>query len=442
MKKTRKFLAVLLSVLMLFSTVAFAASAAGREFTKFTVDNLTIEYDVNSIESVTDVSIVPEENNPGNCIAYFTVTLKDDYKPEQSQTFFWLQIDAQFNPWFASEYGQTTAYAYRVPEMNNRITIYARHKTYTVEIVDTKYSPNDYDNYHVWREDVEYGQLPSLPEAITVPMGYTDAESGKNYEFDHWELVATVRIDGKPVEKSWNLDYVTAEEVFPVIKENDVVSIVIESRYEEVIPHDHDSDPDDPDSCWELEKINKATCTKDGAFVYLCGKCQEGVRKEVSIKARGHKLSPWVTTKAPTCTEKGTKTRACLNIDENDLYEACFHVETAEIAPKGHSFGEWVIVTPPTCTEKGKAERTCTNDSSHKEFKDIDATGHHDNDGDNLCDDCGEKIGHCSTCICHKGNVLSFVMRYLCTFLSKMFHTNIKCCECMEWYNDEMSSIS
>ena len=518
MKTTKKLLAVLLSVLMLFSTVAFAASAAPADYAETEeYGALHFRYYTDMVAGISNVRIEPDTTEENCSYVYFTVTLNEGY----STARFFLNVDAPISPELISKDGYVANYRYKffpdndrmitvraipkikhsidfriadedehvleVPkekftyyrgdethfeftvtlengfgpvfEMDGDIDIFPEFKSqngnvftyvidnpegsgtyvvhsapmrYTVEIIDSKYGDQDPERYPFYGE-VGYG------ESITIPTidlkGYV-TDNGEEMRFSCWSVIEWGYVN----DEYWENIYET-DDIAKVVEEI-TTNLIIESRYEKVIPHDHDSDPSDPDSGWELAEIRKATCTEDGAYVYICGRCQEGVIKEVPIKARGHKLSPWITTKAPTCTEKGEKTRACLNIEETDLYKACIHIEKAEINPLGHSFGEWVIVTPPTCTEKGKAERTCTNDSSHKEYKDIDAKGHRDSDGDRLCDDCGESFGHCSDCICHKGNVLSYVMRYLCTFLSRMFHTNIKCCDCMEWYKDELSSIS
>ena len=158
--------------------------------------------------------------------------------------------------------------------------------------------------------------------------------------------------------------------------------------------HEHTSDPADPDSVWELIKTDKATCTENGMKYYVCKHCGE-VTKEVVIPARTHNLTEWHIDKAPTCTETGLKSRYCQNTEATEDYEACNHKEENVVIP---------------------------------------ATGHHDSDEDYVCDDCGADLGHCSKCICHKGNILSKIQRYIYTLFTKIFHKEIKCCKDMEWY--------
>ena len=166
--------------------------------------------------------------------------------------------------------------------------------------------------------------------------------------------------------------------------------------------HRHDTDPDENPDIWELVETDKATCERDGLKHYVC-RHGDGQTTTKVIPARKHNMTDWHIDKAPTCTETGLKSRHCQNTGATDEYEACSYAENGVVIP---------------------------------------ATGHHDSDGDYKCDDCGADLGHCSSCICHKGNVLSKVIRKICTILSKTFHTKIKCCKCMKWYGDEISSIS
>ena len=465
MKTTKKFLAVLLSVLMLFSSVAFVSSAYSyAEFTKEFDDGAfrsKIKYDTETIESVTDIRLERHEDEGYNAI-YFTVTLakgKEHYIP-----MYWYNTDAPIKPEIGKDGAKRYCmYTEGLSANYMNFTIRAVEPTFTVTLINSRFEKTS-DNYLVlWNPGVRYGSTPEYTE----PEGYR-TEDGGIYEFVGWDIAVDGEFDGK----------VDAKKI-----ENVKSDIYADAVFANV--HDHNSNPGDENSCWELAEIKKATCTEDGAYKYICGRCSEGVTKEVKIPSRGgHTMSLWTEVIVPTCTKSGYRVRMCMNIVETDLYKACDHREFEnvnpidhsygewktvleptctekgraervctregcdakqykDIDPIGHNYGEWVTVLEPTCTEKGKAERTCKNDASHKEYKDLDATGKHvDNDGDKRCDHCGEEFGHCSDCICHQGNVLSYVMRYLCTFLSKVFHTELKCCECMEWYNGNISSIS
>ena len=66
------------------------------------------------------------------------------------------------------------------------------------------------------------------------------------------------------------------------------------------------------------------------------------------VDAKGHTFSEWTILKTPTCTEDGTKERAC----------ACGEKESVAI-PAAHAFTE-VILKEATRTEEGRKALTCT----------------------------------------------------------------------------------
>ena len=236
----------------------------------------------------------------------------------------------------------------------------------------------DKNNTVVFNGKVKHGYAPEY----TNPTKPNDLYGG--YTFIGWDT-----------NKDGAMD---AENIANVTKDIEAVAVY-------KCNHVHKEDPTKPgdDNAWELTGIEKATCTTSGTKHYVCTYPGCGEKKDVTIPARGHNMTEWHIDKAPTCTETGLKSRHCQNTVATDEYEACSYAENGVVIP---------------------------------------ATGHHDSDGDYKCDDCGADLGHCSSCICHKGNVLSKVIRKICTILSKTFHTKIKCCKCMKWYGDEISSIS
>ena len=117
----------------------------------------------------------------------------------------------------------------------------------------------------------------------------------------------------------------------------------------------------------------------------------------------------------------------------------------AKVPATGHNWVE-TSRTEATCSEDGSITYVCKNDSTHTKTETIPATGaHHDDDNDGFCDDCHTEYnpshGH-DGCICHKDNVFSKVIRYLCTLLTKLFHKRISCCDDMEYYKGGISSIT
>ena len=70
---------------------------------------------------------------------------------------------------------------------------------------------------------------------------------------------------------------------------------------------------------------------------------------EVTEGKTAHTFGDWITTKAATCTEEGSKTGVC---------EVCKKEVTEKIDAKGHS-GIWEITNEPTETESGKMQIVC-----------------------------------------------------------------------------------
>ena len=71
---------------------------------------------------------------------------------------------------------------------------------------------------------------------------------------------------------------------------------------------------------------------------------------EVTEGKTAHTFGVWITTKAATCTEEGSKTGIC---------KVCKKEVTEKIDAKGHSFGIWEIAKDPTETESCQMQREC-----------------------------------------------------------------------------------
>ena len=110
----------------------------------------------------------------------------------------------------------------------------------------------------------------------------------------------------------------------------------------------------------------KATCTEDGYITYKCAYdgCEE--TKQEIIKATGHLYGLWKITKMPTCYNKGTITKTCLNCG-NELSEEVDHLE--------HDY-EKISTVPPTCVEKGYSVYKCTFCNDEKKEDYVDYSGH------------------------------------------------------------------
>ena len=89
------------------------------------------------------------------------------------------------------------------------------------------------------------------------------------------------------------------------------------------------------------------------------------VEVPVTVTSDGHSWSKWDQTKAPTCTEKGSKTRTC---------SVCKEKETEDINALGHDYE--AEVTDPTCTEGGYTTYVCTRCEDTYVGDETDALGH------------------------------------------------------------------
>ena len=106
-----------------------------------------------------------------------------------------------------------------------------------------------------------------------------------------------------------------------------------------------------------------ATCLDEGNIKYFtCSVCNklysddkgsaEIALADTVVAASGHKEGDWQTDAQPTCTEKGSKHKACTVCGVTTM--------TADIFALGHSF-EDVGATPPTCYENGyTAHKECS----------------------------------------------------------------------------------
>ncbi len=134
------------------------------------------------------------------------------------------------------------------------------------------------------------------------------------------------------------------------------------------------------------------TCEEAGVMTYTCQNDSSHSYTE-RISALGHSYDGGVVTKEPTCEEAGVKTYTCQN-DSSHSY-------TEMIAALDHSYDDGVVTKEPTCTEDGVMTYTCLNDPSHSYTKAIPADGHTDENGDYICDDCGENL-----CVDHTEEVI------------------------------------
>ena len=108
---------------------------------------------------------------------------------------------------------------------------------------------------------------------------------------------------------------------------------------------------------WEITK--PATYGKESERRKVCTVCGEVLETEAipalisgGSSACSHQVENWNETKAPTCTEAGSKSGTC---------SVCKQSVTASIPATGHDWGEWTITTAATCTTTGTETNYCTH---------------------------------------------------------------------------------
>ncbi len=155
--------------------------------------------------------------------------------------------------------------------------------------------------------------------------------------------------------------------------------------------------PYDDDNHYTFKSWDKEIATVTGDVTYTA-----------EFNTVAHVYGEWTTTKAPTCTEKGSHKKVCecgKEITEDMPATGHTEVPDAAVAPTctepgktegshcsvcgevltaqqtvnalGHDMGEFEQTTAPTCTAKGVKTATCKREGcNHTETQDIPAKGH------------------------------------------------------------------
>lgn len=141
----------------------------------------------------------------------------------------------------------------------------------------------------------------------------------------------------------------------------------------------------------DWKETKAPTCTEEGSKEHECAVCKE--KESEKVKALGHKWGSWKETLAPTCTAEGSREHTC---------SVCKEKETTTVDAKGHSYGDWTEILAPTCTTDGSREQTCAV-CGNKNTEAIPGGHKYENWTITKAPTCtsGEETGTCSVC----GNV-------------------------------------
>ncbi len=131
---------------------------------------------------------------------------------------------------------------------------------------------------------------------------------------------------------------------------------------------------------WKVDK--KATETEEGLKTRKCSVC--GTVEEEKIP----KLKPASSSTSSTTNSNSTNTTNTTSGNTNNTTTSNDTTEpSTNPEPHVHQYTDYVVVKEPTCTEKGKKTRNCVDGDSPQEEA-IDELGHNYENG--VCTRCGE----------------------------------------------------
>ncbi len=127
-----------------------------------------------------------------------------------------------------------------------------------------------------------------------------------------------------------------------------------------------------------------ATCTTSGITTYTCSKCGNTYTESAPV-ATGHRWNNWFTVTKATTESTGLKRRVCstCGATEEQVIDKLAEVHV-------HNYNIITVEKEPTCTESGTRKRACSCGVFYTST--IPALGHIDADGDGICDTCGQTL--------------------------------------------------
>ena len=143
----------------------------------------------------------------------------------------------------------------------------------------------------------------------------------------------------------------------------------------------------------DYEVTSPAKCEVNAIETRTCWFCGETDEREVEGTALSHSFTKYEETEAPKCGVEGKEVAYCDN--------GCQTTDERETPALEHIFLDYVSNGDATCTADGTKTASCLNgcgttDTVADEGSMLD---HTDEDGDKLCDDCGEEVyDRCDIC--------------------------------------------
>ena len=143
----------------------------------------------------------------------------------------------------------------------------------------------------------------------------------------------------------------------------------------------------------DYEVTSPAKCEVNAIETSTCWFCGETDEREIEGTALTHSFTKYEETEAPKCGVAGKEVAYCDN--------GCQTTDERETPALEHIFLDYVSNGDATCTADGTKTASCIHgcgatDTVADEGSMID---HSDEDGDKLCDDCGEEVyDRCDIC--------------------------------------------
>ena len=188
------------------------------------------------------------------------------------------------------------------------------------------------------------------------------------------------------------------------------------TTFEETAPLGHT-----PAAAVEENRV-EPSCVNNGRYdsVVYCDVCRtELSRESKTVDALGHdEISH--DAKPATCTEKGNKAYVTCS--------RCDYTTYSELPMTPHTASEPITDKLPTCTETGRQHTECTVCHTVLSEASIPAVGHIDENGDEICDNCGRDLKLNCNHLCHKSGIAGFFWKII-NFFYKLFRVN-KYCKC------------